>query len=203
MKDELKALPLFAGLKDSELEELLAAPHRRRVYQPGKTIMSAGDAVQSLVVLATGRVETRMGGDEGREVVIDRLTAPCLLAPAFLFATDNRLPVDVMAVDECVVWTLNRKGFMHFMAAHPEVMSRFLRMVSDRSRFLSEKVRTFAIKGLRNRVLDYLHTHGPITQVAATAERLGVTRPSLSRVLAEMVAEGLILNTADGYTRKP
>lgn len=200
MKDELKALPLFAGLKDSELEEPLAAPHRRRVYQPGKTIMSAGDAVQSLVVLATGRVETRMGGDEGREVVIDRLTAPCLLAPAFLFATDNRLPVDVMAVDECVVWTLNREGFVHFMAAHPEVMSRFLRMVSDRSRFLSEKVRTFAIKGLRNRVLDYLHTHGPITQVAATAERLGVTRPSLSRVLAEMVAEGTIKYDNNEYT---
>ena len=196
---ELKALPLFAGLKDSELEELLSAPHRRRVYPPGKTIMSAGDAVQSLVVLVAGRVETRMGGDE-REVVMDRLTAPCLLAPAFLFASDNTLPVDAVAVEECVVWTLNREGFVRFMAAHPEVMSRFLRRVSDRSRFLSEKVRTFAIKGLRSRVLDYLHTHGSITKVAATAERLGVTRPSLSRVLSEMVAEGTIKFDNKEYT---
>ena len=148
MKDELKAMPLFAGLKDSDLEEMLTAPHRRRVYQPGKTIMSAGDAVQSLVVLAAGRVETRMGGD-AREVVIDRLTAPCLLAPAFLFASDKTLPVDAVAVEECVVWTLNREGFVRFMAAHPVVISCFLRIVSDRSRFLSEKVRTFAIKGLR------------------------------------------------------
>ena len=196
---ELKALPLFAGLKDSELEELLSAPHRRRVYPPGKTIMSAGDAVQSLVVLVAGRVETRMGGVE-REVVMDRLAAPCLLAPAFLFASDNTLPVDAVAVEECVVWTLNREGFVRFMAAHPEVMSRFLRRVSDRSRFLSEKVRTFAIKGLRSRVLDYLHTHGSITQVAATAERLGVTRPSLSRVLSEMVAEGTIKFDNKEYT---
>ena len=196
---ELKALPLFAGLKDSELEELLSAPHRRRVYPPGKTIMSAGDAVQSLVVLVAGRVETRMGGVE-REVVMDRLTAPCLLAPAFLFASDNTLPVDAVAVEECVVWTLNREGFVRFMAAHPEVMSRFLRRVSDRSRFLSEKVRTFAIKGLRSRVLDYLHTHGSITKVAATAERLGVTRPSLSRVLSEMVAEGTIKFDNKEYT---
>ena len=196
---ELKAIPLFAGLKDSDLEELLAAPHRRRVYPPGKTIMNAGDAVQSLLVLAAGRVETRMGGDE-REVVMDRLTTPCLLAPAFLFATDNTLPVDAMAVEECVVWTLNREGFVRFMASHPEVMSRFLRLVSDRSRFLSEKVRTFAIKGLRNRVLDYLNTHGAITQVAATAELLGVTRPSLSRVLAEMVAKGTIKYDNNEYT---
>ena len=142
MKDELKALPLFAGLKDSDLEELLAAPHRRRVYKPGKTIMSAGDAVQSLVVLAAGRVETRMGGDE-REVVIDRLAAPCLLAPAFLFASDNTLPVDAVAVEECVVWMLNHEGFVRFMAAHSEVMCRFLRTMSDRSRFLSEKVFLF------------------------------------------------------------
>ena len=197
---DLKRVPLFAGLMEDELEELLPAPHRRRIYQSGKTIMNAGDAVQSLVVLTAGRVETRMGGDE-REVVIETLQAPCLLAPAFIFATDNTLPVDVMTIEECVVWTLNRDDFVRFMAAHPEVLRRFLRMISDRSRFLSEKVRTFAIKGLRNRVLDHLHTHGPITQVAATAERLGVTRPSLSRVLSEMVAEGVIMFENKEYTK--
>lgn len=197
---ELKQLPLFAGLKDGDLDELLSAPHRRRVYPAGKTIMSAGDAVQSLMVLAAGRVETRMGGDE-REVVMDRLAAPCLLAPAFLFASVGTLPVDVMAIEECSVWTLNREGFVRFMAAHPDVMRRFLRMISDRSRFLSEKVRTFAIKGLRNRVLDYLSLHGVITSVAATAEQLGVARPSLSRVLSEMVEEGIIKYSNKKYSK--
>lgn len=197
---ELKQMPLFAGLKDGDLDELLSAPHRRRVYPAGKTIMSAGDAVQSLMVLAAGRVETRMGGDE-REVVMDRLAAPCLLAPAFLFASVGTLPVDVMAIEECTVWTLNREGFVRFMAAHPDVMRRFLRMISDRSRFLSEKVRTFAIKGLRNRVLDYLSLHGVITSVAATAEQLGVARPSLSRVLSEMVEEGVIKYSNKKYSK--
>lgn len=197
---ELKQLPLFAGLKDGALDELLSAPHRRRVYPAGKTIMSAGDAVQSLMVLAAGRVETRMGGD-GREVVMDRLAAPCLLAPAFLFASVGTLPVDVMAIEECTVWTLNREGFVRFMAAHPDVMRRFLRMISDRSRFLSEKVRTFAIKGLRNRVLDYLSLHDAITSVAATAEQLGVARPSLSRVLSEMVEEGIIKYSNKKYSK--
>lgn len=197
---ELKQLPLFVGLKDGDLDELLSAPHRRRVYPVGKTIMSAGDAVQSLMVLAAGRVETRMGGDE-REVVMDRLAAPCLLAPAFLFASVGTLPVDVMAIEECTVWMLNREGFVRFMAAHPDVMRRFLRMISDRSRFLSEKVRTFAIKGLRNRVLDYLSLHDAITSVAKTAEQLGVARPSLSRVLSEMVEEGIIKYSNKRYSK--
>lgn len=197
---ELKQLPLFAGLKDGDLDELLSAPHRRRVYPAGKIIMSAGDAVQSLMVLAAGRVETRMGGDE-REVVMDRLAAPCLLAPAFLFASVGTLPVDVMAIEECTVWTLNREGFVRFMAAHPDVMRRFLRMISDRSRFLSEKVRTFAIKGLRNRVLDYLSLHDAITSVAKTAEQLGVARPSLSRVLSEMVEDGIIKYSNKKYSK--
>ena len=198
---ELKALPLFASLSDGELEELLAAPHRRYEYKSGKTIMNAGDAVQSLVVLTAGRVETRMGGDE-REVVMERLAAPCLLAPAFLFATDNTIPVDVIAIEDSVLWTINREGLVHFLTAHPKALSQFIRSVSDRCRFLSEKVRTFAIKGLRNRVLDYLQSHGPITQVAATAESLGVARPSLSRVLAEMVAEGIIKFDNKKYTLK-
>lgn len=197
---ELSRIPLFAECRDATLEELLSAPHRRRVYPAGKTIMNAGDTVQSLVVLAAGRVETRMGGDE-REVVMDCLQAPCLLAPAFLFASDNTLPVDVMAIEECIVWTLNREGFVRFMATHPDVMRRLLRLISDRSRFLSEKVRTFAIKGLRNRVLDYLSLHDAITSVAKTAEQLGVARPSLSRVLTEMVEEGVIKYSNKKYSK--
>ena len=176
MKEELKQVPLFAGLKDSDLDELLSALHRRRVYPPGKTIMNAGDAVQSLVVLVVGRVETRMGGDEGREVVIDRLTAPCLLAPAFLFASDNRLPVDVMAIEESTVWTLNHEGFVRFMAAHPEVMSRFLRLVSDRSRFLSEKV---FCSPLRYRSATGTPSHSPSkASVTACSTTCTPTAPS-------------------------
>ena len=142
-----------------------------------------------------------MTGEEGREVLVDHLKAPMLLAPAFLFATPNIVPVEVNAMTDCVVWHINREAFLGFMQHEPTVLRAFLEVLSQRGHFLSGKMRTFAVNGLRNRILEYLDANGSITSVAAAAEQLGATRPSLSRVLSEMVSEGLITKDVKGYKK--
>lgn len=200
--DELKTIPLFNACTDEELQELLQSPHRREEYRAGDLVVSAGDPCRSLMLLTEGTVETRMGGTNGREVVIEQLKAPTLLAPAFLFAEDNTIPVEVSMRTDGTVWYVNREAFFDFMTKHPQVLRAFLQTLSARSRFLSGKVKGFAVKGLRDRVVDYIRQHGTITNVAKTAEQLGVARPSLSRVLAELQAEGVVERTARGIVRK-
>lgn len=190
--DELKTIPLFGACTDEELQELLQSPHRREEYQAGDLVVSAGDLCRSLMLLTQGVVETRMGGDNGREVVIEQLKSPTILAPAFFFAEDNTIPVEVTMHTDGVVWYINREAFFQFMTRHPHVLRAFLQTLSARSRFLSSKVKGFAVKGLRDRVLDHIRQHGAITSVAKTAEVLGVARPSLSRVISELLDEGLL-----------
>ena len=190
--EELKRFPLFGACTNEELQELLQSPHRREEYQAGDLVVSAGDPCRSLMLLTEGTVETRMCGDNGREVVIEQMNAPKILAPAFLFAEDNTLPVDAYMHTDGVVWYINQKAFFQFMTIHPHVLRAFLQTLSARSRFLSSKVKGFAVKGLRDRVLDHIRQHGAITSVAKTAEVLGVARPSLSRVISELLDEGLL-----------
>ena len=140
-------------------------------------------------------------GEEGREVLVDHLKAPMLLAPAFLFATPNIVPVEVNAVTDCVVWHINREAFFQFLQQEPTVLRAFLEILSERGHFLSRKMRTFAVNSLRNRVIEYLEANGSIISVAAAAEQLGATRPSLSRVLSEMVSEGLVTKDGKGYKK--
>ena len=203
MTKELQQFPLFSQCGEEMLAELLRWPYKRKVYKEGDMVVRVGDTCDSLMLLTEGTVETRMGSETGREVVIDRLQAPKILAPAFLFAKDNTIPVEVLMITEGVVWYIHRKAFFQFMTTHPEVLRTFLGILSDRSHFLSGKVRSFAVKGLRNRVLDYIRQHGAITSVGETAEVLGVARPSLSRILADLQAEGLVERTkGGGYVRK-
>ena len=63
----------------------------------------------------------------------------------------------------------------------------------------SNKMRTFAMKGLRNRVIEHLENNGSIESVSATAQQLGVTRPSLSRILSDMLNEGLLIKDGKFY----
>ena len=63
----------------------------------------------------------------------------------------------------------------------------------------SNKMRTFAMKGLRNRVIEHLENNVSIDSVSATAQRLGVTRPSLSRILSDILNEGLLIKDGKYY----
>lgn len=199
--EELKKLKLLANCSDESLEWLLAQPCRRQQYAAGKLILRAGDPCRSLMVLVEGEAEAKMMGEEGREVLVDKLKAPMLLAPAFLFAVENSVPVEVTAVTDCAVWHINREAFFRLMQTEPSVLKEFLEVLSNKGRFLSGKMRSFAVKGLRNRVVEYLEAHGAITTVAAAAQELGVTRPSLSRVLSEMLDEGLVVKDEKGYRK--
>ncbi|KWW28904.1 MAG: Crp/Fnr family transcriptional regulator [bacterium P3] len=192
-------MPLFSGCTDTELLALLQSPHQRQVYAAGDIVSRAGEPCRSLMLLTQGEITGRMGSDEGREIVLERHTAPQVLASAFLFAADNALPVDITAATEATVWFINRDGFFRFLQSHPSVLRTFLQEVSVRSRMLADKVRGFAVTGLRGRVKEYLDRHGAIDNVAEVAKVLGVARPSLSRILAEMVVDGQIVKTGRGY----
>lgn len=197
--NNLNHIPLFASCSEAELKQLLEKPHKVSTHQPGEMLIRFGTPCRSLLLLTEGMVETRMGSVEGRELVVDRLEAPCVLAPAFLFGSNNIIPVEVTTLTEATLWQINREEFLFFMQQHPKVLQAFLAMISDRAQFLSGKVRAFAIKGLRNRVLDYLAVHGSISNVAKTAEQLGVARPSLSRILSDMVDDGTIKKEGKYY----
>lgn len=199
--EELKRVDLFACCSDEVLKRLLDQPCRRQEYVSGELMLSAGDPCRSLMALVEGEAEARMISEEGREVLVDHLQAPILLAPAFLFSPQNEIPVDVTALTDCAVWFINREAFFDFMLAEPTVLRAFLEELSSKGRFLSNKMRSFAVKGLRNRVIEYLESNGSITSVAGAAQRLGVTRPSLSRILSEMVNEGILKKDSKGYRK--
>ena len=195
---ELQRFELFSSCSETVLEELLSLPYRRKEYKTGDMVVRVGDTCDWLMLLAEGAVESRMGAQNGKEVVIERMQAPMILAPAFLFAKNHTIPVEVSMTTDGVVWYIHREAFFKFMTAHPEVLKQFLEILSDRSHFLSGKVRSFAVKSLRDRVLDYIRQHGAITNVAEAAEMLGVARPSLSRLIADLQDEGLLKRTEKG-----
>ena len=169
----------FQGMKEEELVALLfGLPNSLKHFEPGDIIARQGDLCKGLYILASGRVRAGMINDEGKELTVEEIGAPNLLASAFIFATENRFPVNVEAIE--------------FMRLHPLMMQNFLKDISDRSVFLSRKLNEFALLNLKTRLLKYLETHSAIHNQQEVAQKLGVTRPSLARALSELVNEGKI-----------
>ena len=177
----LKIAP-FRGMDEDDLIAFLfATPNSLRRYAPGDIIALQGDRCKGLYILASGAVRAGMVNADGKELTIEEIKAPALLASAFVFATENRFPVMIEATEPCELFFVGRDRFMQ---------GNFLTDISDRSVFLSRKVSEFALLDLKKRIMKYLDTHGAIHNQREVAQRLGVTRPSLARALAELAKEG-------------
>lgn len=81
-------------------------------------------------------------------------------------------------------------------------MMNFIAIISDRCQRLSRRVNDFALQSLKVRVVEYLKIHRRIENVGWLSRILGVARPSLSRILSELKAEGIIERTLDGIELK-
>lgn len=190
---KLMTTPVFLHLSEEKLQAFIeGTSHKLRSYAAHEFIAMQGDPCRMLYLLYNGTVRATMSGSDGKQVTMEDLQAPVLLAPAFLFATNHRFPVNVVALTPCEVLVINKESFVELMRREPIVMQNFLRIISDRSQILTQKINSFALQGLKNRIAAYLCERGGIGNQQEVAERMGVARPSLSRVLAELADEGCI-----------
>ena len=197
--DKMAAMPLFNGCIREEIANLLAtAPHRVRKKEKGEIIAYAGDELNDVMLLFEGTIYTTMSHPKGNQVVIETLHSPSVLAPAFVYISENRLPVNIVAKNDCQLVYINRNAFAELLHSDKQLMMNFISIISDRLQRLSKRVKEFALLSLRERVLEYLSKNRKIDNVEWLARILGVSRPSLSRVLSELKREGIIGRTIDG-----
>ena len=201
--EKLSKAPVFEGCSLAMLEDMLASSgHRLRHKDEGSSIAYMGDELTDAVILVEGTVYSSMTNQEGKEIVVETLTGPIMLAPAFLFAKDSRFPVNVIAKTACTVLYIPKSAFRDWLHRDPQLMMNFIGIVSNRCQRLSQRLNDFALQSLKERVVEYLRLHQRIDSVEWLAKVLGVARPSLSRVLSELKAEGVIERTLDGIELK-
>jgi CRP-like cAMP-binding protein len=196
----LKA-PLFRGMM---LEEVVSAisvtPNRIRRFNAGSLISQSGEPVNSFMMVIDGVVKGEMVDFTGRVIKIEDIPASGTLASAFIFGSRNRFPVNVVAVSDTKLIIIEKADFLKFLKSNEIILTNFLDIISNRSQFLSEKIKFLNFKTIRGKLAQYiLQTAGQDKseiKLAMTqndlAEYFGVTRPSIARVISEMEDEGII-----------
>lgn len=197
---ELYDFPLFDGCQIEGFLQQTA--NRITTYKKGDLIAHQGSTCLSLMLLCSGNLSARMVNDEGKEIIIEILKAPEVLAPAFLYSSENRFPVTLQAETEVHVWSLSRESFLDLMEKDRNVLRNFLQHISDRSVFLSRKLNEFALQNLNERIINYLKQHGQIQNIQEVASIMGVARPSLSRAISALINENIIEKDNNSYRLK-
>ena len=197
----LTKAPLFMSLGVDDIKALLKEiPYRTKRFKPGSMIAICGEQVNALNLVIEGVVKGEMVDYEGRVIKIEDIPAPGALAAGFIFGKRNFFPVNVITVSEAELLIIDKKDFLALLRNNNIVLLNFLNIISNRSQFLSEKIRFLTFKTIKGKMAHYLlqrvrNDNATIVMDKTQnelAEFFGVARPSIGRTLGEMQAEGLI-----------
>jgi CRP/FNR family transcriptional regulator, dissimilatory nitrate respiration regulator len=197
----LSDAPLFKGLTTASIESLLSGiPHRIKKYKSGTMISQSGDPVNSMIVVINGVVKGEMVDYAGRVIKIEDIPAPGALASAFVFGNRNRFPVNAVALSDVEILSIEKPDFLKLLKGNDLILVNFLNMISNRSQFLSEKIKFLNFKTIRGKLAQFILQRAYDDKTTITmdmtqndlADFFGVARPSVSRALGELEEEGLI-----------
>ena len=201
----LSESPLFSGILPDEIDRIMQeVPHRIRKFRKGALIAQSGEQVNSLLLVLAGKVKGEMVDFAGKVIKIEDIPASGALASAFMFGSRNRFPVNVVAITEASILIIDKSDFLSLMRRDNRILINFLDMISNRSQFLSEKIKFLNFKTIKGKLAQFiLQLAGNKTDSVSLrmtqneiADFFGVARPSVARALGDMEQEGLI--TASG-----
>ena len=198
----LSNAPLFKGLSPDEIQKILDnVPHNVKKFQSGSMICLSGEHINSLMVVISGIVKGEMADYAGRVIKIEDIAAPDTLAPAFLFGSRNRFPVNVIAVSSAELLLISKTDFLKLLMINDTILVNFLDMISNRSQFLSEKIKFLNFKTIKGKLAHFILQKAGTDQMSVTlgmtqndlADFFGVARPSVARALHDLEEKGFIL----------
>lgn len=171
-----------------------------KTFKKNKILFRQGDLCDALYILVTGSVKTEMITENGNLLGVEIINAPRPLAPAFIFSSNNRFPVDVTAIEDVEVIRIPKVEVMRLMNEHPDFMQQFLQHSANRTQFLTNRLQLLSIKTIKGKIAHFLleqaGEEGLTFRInrnqTELAEFFGVARPSLARSLSEMIEDKVI-----------
>jgi CRP-like cAMP-binding protein len=197
----LSNAPLFKGMAPVQIEIILTSvPFRVKKFHTGSMISQCGEPVTTMIVVMSGVVKGEMTDYAGRVIKIEDIPAPGALASAFIFGNRNRFPVNVIAVSDGELLLIEKPDFLKLLMKYDNLLVNFLDIISNRSQFLSEKIKFLNFKTIKGKLANYILQKAGKDLMSVTlgmtqndlADFFGVARPSVARALGDLEEEGYI-----------
>lgn len=191
----LQASPLFKNCSEQTLPTALAdSDCMIRDFELGDSIYQPHQFSRSLGILLSGGIRVTRGS-----LVISVLNPGNMFGAAALFADPNEDYATTLTVcNPCRVVLLTQELVSRLMDADSCLRDNYIRYLSGRIRFLSQKISSLVADGVEGRLKQYLLTNltpeHPRLTCSATelAKRLDISRASLYRAFDMLEQQKLI-----------
>jgi CRP/FNR family cyclic AMP-dependent transcriptional regulator len=196
----LKSVPLFSSFPDDQLRTLVTVVTRRSAPR-SSVIMAAGDPIDSLYIVISGRLKVMMGDADGKEVILS------LIGPGEFFGEmglidESPRSASVVAIEPCELLAITKRDFRKCLQENFEMAMTVMRGLVRRLREADRKIGSLALLDVYGRVARLLidmseNVNGQkiVTKRLPKqdiAKMIGASREMVSRVMKDLQMGGYI-----------
>ncbi len=188
----LKHIPLFRGVRESELRALTAKAVIK-TFPRNSIVVREGEFTRSLYVILAGKIKVYLKADSGKELVLD-LKGPREYFGAMVL-DDGPGSASIITLGPCRFAVISMADFRKFLLAHPKIALRVIRNLVHIARGLNENVRSL-MRNVYSRVARLLldlavRRRGKLVILEKLtqrelATRAGTSREVINRILKEL-----------------
>lgn len=172
-----------------------------RKYGKDSLIHIDGERCKSLDVILEGSVVVDRIDISGDIFTITEFNRGDFIGGNLVFSKNPYYPMTVSTQAITTILEIDKEVLMELFEKSSFFLEIYLEYISDHSLILGNKIKNYANKSIREKIMDYLNlekkkqktkTIKLTASKKALAEKMGVQRTSLSRELAKMRDDGLI-----------
>lgn len=210
---QLKQADLFSNMTTLEIQETLshlsATVHN---YQKDEIICLQGETFFKLGIILDGKVQSRKTYITNDAIDLSVLTVSNSFGEELVCSGHLMMPYNIHALQSCTILLIDGSSILNINQESSHYMSKFLtnllRVIAKRSISTSTQIDFSRITSLKKRVALFLlhyyqETGTPLFTIPLSrhemANYLSVTRPALSKVLAELKKEEIIDYYRDSF----
>lgn len=206
--DKIAALQrtrLFSDLSKAEISGLAERAAELHL-KAGEMLFFSGEEAKGLFVVANGKVRAFQHNTEGREQVMHIDTAGATIADVPVF-DDGPYPASAIAEENTDVLFIDKKDIRQFCLEHPSFALRALKLMAERVRKHARLVEVLSFHEVGQRLALFLLAEAQQVKTNGNdrvefqlslsnheiATRIGTVRDVVSRALARLQSDGLVI----------
>ena len=204
---QMKQTTLLSSLTAEDIKSYISdRSFASNVYGKNNIVHFSGEVCSKLEIILSGRIVVERIDESGNLMTIAEFLSDDILGGNLLFSKNPHYPMTITAKSPAVILEINKERLFQLFSDNHEFLRSYLEFISDHAMILGDRIKHYVNRTIRDSILSYLdyeckkqnsrHIKLSISK-KALAERIGVQRTSLSRELAKMRDEGLIMFDTD------
>jgi len=202
----LKNIELFESIEQVELSRMISCLKPKIVsYNKKDYIAIADDVFIGVGIILKGEIAETKENAAGDRIIIAKLKAKDIFGDRIAFSGNNKWDSTIVALSQCEILYITPNVILgtcsKLCKGHTQLIQNMLKIISKKAISLNKNIEYLSMKSIRKKVSAYLLEQYRINKNKKFeiplkriewAEFLNVTRPSLSREIIKMKAEGAI-----------